>query len=74
MNKFASNLKFIRKHKQLTKKEMAKKLNVSYSTYANYEYGNREPNLDVLIKISTLLEFSIDSLLTSDLKEVIKWA
>lgn len=42
---------------------VSKKLGLKRSsTYANWEYGTREPDLDMLNKISDLYEVSIDDL------------
>jgi putative transcriptional regulator len=58
-NKF----KEFRKIKKLSQEEMAKLLNVTRQTYINYESGEFEPSFKTLIKISKILEASIDELL-----------
>lgn len=40
----------IRKELNLTQKEMAKKLYLSYNTYLSYEHGVRKIPIDILIK------------------------
>lgn len=53
----------LRKDANLSKKELTDKLNIKYTTYANYESGIREPNSDFLIKISKFYDVSIDYIL-----------
>ena len=42
---------------------MANLLNISRPAYSRYENGEREPNLDTLLKISEILNTSTDYLL-----------
>ena len=42
--KIGDKIKEIRKLRGLTQRDVAKKLNIPYSTYSNYENNNREPN------------------------------
>lgn len=65
---FSSNLEWIRKKKNLTQEELAKKLGISQQGIAHYESGKREPTLDGLISIAKVLEVSIDDLLTKDFR------
>ncbi len=53
----------LREDATLSKKELTEKLNIKYTTYANYEAGIREPNSDFLIKISKFYDVSIDYIL-----------
>lgn len=46
-----------------TKTETAKKLNLPLTTYANYEYGNREPDSATITTMSTLFGVSNDYLM-----------
>lgn len=46
-----------------TKTETAKKLNLPLTTYANYEYGNREPDSETITTMSTLFGVSNDYLM-----------
>lgn len=46
-----------------TAKDFAKKLGLPYPTYVAYENTDREPKYEVLIRISRLLNVSIDELL-----------
>ena len=56
-------LKEIRKKNNLNKSQMAKKLDVPYTTYNNYETGSREPGSTFLIKFSQMFDISIDYLM-----------
>ena len=42
-------------------------LNVVDSCYANWEQGRTEPNIEMLRKLSALLEVSLDDLINSSL-------
>ena len=53
-------LKEIREKNHLTQKEVASLLGVPRSTYANYETGNREPEMSVLIKFASKLNISTE--------------
>ncbi len=55
-----NNLKQIRKQRKLTQKDIAKNLNIDYTTYGRYENGLTEPNIDTLLKLSKILGVSID--------------
>lgn len=64
MNEFGNRLKDLRESKRWTKVYVADQLNLPTSTYANYEYGTREPNLELSSKIAALFGVSTDYLLT----------
>jgi len=61
--KFCNNLKEARKQSNLTQKQVAVALNVVESCYANWEQGRTEPNVEMLRKLSSLLNVSIDELI-----------
>lgn len=61
--KFCNNLKEARKQCDLTQKQVAMSLNVVESCYANWEQGRTEPNVEMLRKLSLLLNVSIDELI-----------
>ena len=56
-------LYYLRKKKGLTQDDVAKQLGVSRQAYANYESGNREPNIALLKKLSEFYQVSIDYIL-----------
>ena len=60
---FCENLKEARKQCGLTQKQVAIKLNVVESCYANWEQGRTEPNIEMLRKLSCILNINIDDLI-----------
>lgn len=61
-----TRLKVLREHKQLSKAEVARRLNVGNTTYANWEYGLREPNADTIVELANFYDVSTDYLLGHD--------
>ena len=62
------NLKKLRVEKSLTQGELAKMLGVSASSIGMYEQGRREPDHELLIKMSKIFSVSVDELLGIDEK------
>lgn len=60
---FCHNLKEYRKQANLTQREVAAKLNVVESCYANWEQGRTEPNIDMLRRLGIILGVSLDELI-----------
>ena len=60
---FCKNLKEIRKDCGLTQKQVADKLSVVESCYANWEQGRTEPNVAMLRKLSEIFGVSLDDLI-----------
>ncbi|MFW6034790.1 MAG: HD domain-containing phosphohydrolase [Halothermotrichaceae bacterium] len=56
-------LKKLRKEKELTQKELAEILNCSRTTIANYEQGNRVPDIYFLKEIADFFQVSLDYLM-----------
>lgn len=56
-------LKLIRQHRGFTQRQLAKMLNVSPSTIALYETGNRSPDPAMLKRLADFLDCSVDWLL-----------
>lgn len=63
MSIFAKRLEQEREKSGWTKTYTAKLLKLPLTTYANYEYGKREPDMDTIAKISTLFHTTTDYLL-----------
>lgn len=61
-----TKIKEFRKAKNFTQQQMADLLNISRQSYVYYENDTYEPSLDVLLKISEILETSIDELLGNE--------
>ncbi|MCZ6521866.1 MAG: helix-turn-helix transcriptional regulator [Bacteroidetes bacterium] len=62
-NKFSIRLKNKRKENGLSQEKLAQLLGVSTGTVGGYEIGKSFPSIEVLVKISTILETSIDYLI-----------
>ena len=60
---FCENLKRARRGLGLTQKQIAEKLGVVESCYANWEQGRTEPNLCMLRERGKILDISVDELL-----------
>jgi len=63
---FCENLKSARKFCNLTQKQVAEKLDVVESCYANWEQGRTEPSIESLRKLSLILKTSIDELVNGN--------
>lgn len=60
---FSKNLKFYRLRKQMSKKELADKVNVSSMAITNYEKGDRKPSMEILQALADVLEVRISDFL-----------
>lgn len=60
---FGNNLKKIRQEHDMTQEELAKRINTSRSNIANYENDKNMPSIEVLNKLSEILNCSTDYLL-----------
>lgn len=60
---FAERLKELRCENDMKQSDLAKVLGVSASTIGMYEQGRRTPDLEVLNKIATYFQVSVDYLL-----------
>lgn len=56
-------LRELRKQRNLSQKEFAKNFNIAQNTYANYEIGKTQPDIEVIKKIADFYHVSIDYLL-----------
>lgn len=56
------NLKKVRLDKGMTQKDVAERLGCTPNIYSRYETGERQPSIDVLIRLSQIFEKSIDYL------------
>ncbi len=64
--KFCQNLKMIRKDCELTQKQVAQKLGVVESCYANWEQGRTEPNIEMLRNLCEIFQVTIDELINGE--------
>lgn len=60
---FCENLKNIRKEKGLSQKQVAIRLGVVESCYANWEQGRTEPSISMLRKLCEIFIVTIDELI-----------
>ena len=56
-------LKDIREDNDLKQEEIAKILNIKQNTYSQYETGNRQIPIDLLIKLADFYNISVDYIL-----------
>ena len=59
---FAERLKTLRKQVKLTQAQIAEKLNISQQAYASWERGVKKPTQENLVKISQILNVTVDYL------------
>lgn len=60
---FGNNLKKIRQEHDMTQEDLAKRINTSRSNIANYENDKNMPSIEILNKLSEILNCSTDYLL-----------
>ena len=63
MSKISENLKSLRIASNLSQKDLAKLLNVSFKTISHWESGYSEPSLDMLKALKNVLQVTYDDLL-----------
>lgn len=56
-------LKELRKENNLTQKELADYLNIKQNTYSQYENGQRQVPIEVLLRLADYYKVSVDCLL-----------
>ena len=66
---FAERLKELRKQAHLTQVELAKRLGIGQSSYADWERGKKKPTQENLVKIAKVLNVSIDYLVGNSEEE-----
>ena len=71
-NKFAKNLRYLRKVRKLTLFELSSESQISKSALSDYETGKSKPGLETLLKLSMYFEVPLDELNNSDISEFIK--
>ena len=62
-NKVGNYIKDKRKERNLTQSELAEQLNLSFQTISKWETGVSLPDSSILIKLSEMLEVSVDKIL-----------
>ena len=59
---FSERLKDLRKEKNLSQKQLAEKLGIAVSTYANWEQGRRSPCIEDIYHLLKVLEIDANEL------------
>ena len=60
--KFCENLKKLRTVNKLSQKQIAEKLGIPVSTYANWEQGRRMPSISEIYKLLSVFEIDANEL------------
>lgn len=63
MSLVSERIKELREENKFTQVEVAEKLGISVSGYRKLEYGEREPNIDIIREISSMYDVTSDYLL-----------
>lgn len=66
MSNFSHKLKSLRIERGITQKKLADSLNVSQNAIYNWENGKREPSIEMIKKIATVLGITIAEFLDDD--------
>jgi transcriptional regulator with XRE-family HTH domain len=70
MSYLASNLRFLRKQKNITQHDLADQLDVQRTMISAYEDGRSEPKLTTLQKLADILEVGVEELLEHDIENL----
>ena len=68
MNYFHKNLKFLLREKNLSKSQLSKELNITRQAINDWTNNNIYPTYDNLVKLSIILNVSIDDMLKKGLE------
>jgi transcriptional regulator with XRE-family HTH domain len=68
MEFITTNMKFLRKQKNWTQSDLADELEIKRSLVGAYEEGRARPTYETLYALSKLFKYSIDQLITRDLR------
>ena len=63
MTIFKDRLRYIRKSKGYTQKQVAVAVGASERNYQDWEYGNKKPAFDTLIELADFFSVSLDYLM-----------
>lgn len=70
MSYLSSNLRFLRKQKNITQNDLADQLDVQRTMISAYEDGRSEPKLATLQKLAEILEVGVEELLNHDIEKL----
>lgn len=68
INKFPTNLKYLRCRENMTQEELARKMDKDYSTIGKWELGQRNPIMADLIKLSNIFNVDVQDFVEKDLR------
>jgi transcriptional regulator with XRE-family HTH domain len=74
MDFIATNMKFLRKQKNWTQNDLAEELEIKRSLVGAYEEGRARPTYETLVGMAKLFHYSIDNLITKDIRQTEKVA
>lgn len=63
MNIFSQRIKELRVSRNLSLKEVAQIIDMSLMAYAHYEYGDRQPSIETIVKLCDLYDVPADYLI-----------
>lgn len=63
MNKFAERLNYLRTENEMSRRQLADRLNVSVRLISYWENGQRECDFDTLLRLSEIFDVSVDYIL-----------
>ncbi|MDK9861632.1 helix-turn-helix domain-containing protein [Staphylococcus equorum] len=66
---FGENLKTIRKEMKLTQQEMANRIGISQSYFADIEHNRKNISLAVVLRIAQGLGISVNKLINDDIRQ-----
>lgn len=70
-NNIGKSIKKIREEKNITQEALAEKLNVTRQAVSNWETGKTQPDIDTIIKISEVLEVSVEEIIYGHKKDTV---
>ena len=62
MNTFAKRLRYYREKAKLNQKQLAKIVNIPYTTYSGYEIKDSQPPFEILLKLAAALGVDVNTL------------
>ncbi|MFY9309773.1 MAG: XRE family transcriptional regulator [Bacteroidia bacterium] len=69
MSKISKNIRILRDLKKLSQEQLAEALGINRSRLGAYEEARNEPPIELLIRLSTYFQISIDALVRGDLSK-----
>ena len=63
---FGQKIKYLRNQKNLTQKELAEKMNVTFQTISKWESDTNEPDIESIRMLSKIFDCSLDYLFDNE--------